>query len=267
MKRLAILSGVGLLVAVLHARVHAQPAEPSDLLKKARNPLADLVSVQVQPNFNFGAAPNKDTGYVFNLQPVVPIHLPAEWNLITRTIVPLLNEPPSEPGRGYTFGIGDTQTTLFLSPPSSPLLIWGFGPVLQFPSASATSLGSGKWEIGPAAVGILTWGSWVVGAQAYNLWSFAGDSTRPGVNQMLLQPLVTYTLPGDWYLTSSPQVTADWKVSSRDRWTVPIGAGIGKLFPIGRQPVSAQAEAYYNAERPTGASTWTAILTVQFLFP
>ena len=263
-----ILASVGLLVAVvLHARVQAQQAEPSDLLKKARNPLADLVSVQVQSNFNFDVGPNRDTQYVFNLQPVVPIHLPAEWNLITRTIVPLLNEPPSEPGQGYTFGIGDTQTTLFLSPPSSPLLIWGFGPVVQFPSASATSLGSGKWEIGPAAAGILTWGSWVVGAQAYNLWSFAGDSTRPDVNQMLLQPLVTYILPGDWYLTSSPQVTANWKASSRDRWTVPVGAGIGKLFPIGRQSVNTQAEAYYNAERPEGASTWTAIFTVQFLFP
>ena len=79
--------------------------------------------------------------------------------------------------------------------------------MLQFPSASATGLGSGKWEIGPAAAAILTWGSWVVGGQAYNLWSFAGDSTRPGVNHVLLQPLVTYTLPGDWYLTSSPQVT------------------------------------------------------------
>ena len=147
------------------------------------------------------------------------------------------------------------------------MFIWGVGPVLQFPSASATSLGTGKWEIGPAAAGILTWGSWVVGAQAYNLWSFAGDSTRPGVNQLLLQPLVNYTLPGDWYLTSSPQVTANWKASSRDRWTVPIGGGIGKVFTIGQQSVSAQAEAYYNAERPAGGSTWSAILTVQFLFP
>ena len=100
-----------------------------------------------------------------------------------------------------------------------------------------------------------------------NLWSFAGDRTRPDVNQLLVQPLVNYTLPGEWYLTSSPQVTANWKASSRDRWTVPVGAGVGKLIPIGPRSVSAQAEAYYNAERPAGASSWTAILTVQFLFP
>ena len=264
-----ILASVGLLVAMLHSSVPAQPAEPdrSDLVQKAQNPLADLVSVQIQPNFNFGLGENRDTQYVFNLQPNIPIHLPAEWNLIARTIVPLLNSPGSEPGEGYTFGIGDIQSTLFFSPPSSTTLILGVGPVFQFPSASATSLGSGKWEMGPAAAGILTWGSWVVGAQVYNLWSFAGDGTRPGVNQMLLQPLVNYTLPGDWYLTSSPQVTADWKASSRDRWTVPVGAGIGKLIPIGRQSMSVQAEAYYNVERPAGASTWTAILTVQFLFP
>ncbi len=257
-----------LLFAVLHSSASAQE-EPGrgDLVKKARNPLADLVSVQVQPNFNFGVGQNRDTEYVFDIQPVIPIHLPAAWNLFTRTIVPLINEPGSEPGQGYTFGMGDIQTTLLLSPPSSKTFIWGVGPVLQFPSASATSLGSGKWEIGPAAAAILTWGSWQVGTQVNNLWSFAGDRARPAVNQMLLQPLVNYALPDDWYLTSGPQVTANWKASSRDRWTVPVGGGIGKVFTIWQQAMSAQAEAYYNAERPAGGPTWSVILTVQFMFP
>lgn len=264
-----LLASVGLLVAVLQGSAHAQQTEPGQatLLQKALNPLADLVSAQVQSNFNFNVEPGRQTEYVFNFQANAPIHLPRDWVLITRTIVPLVNEPGSASGEGHTFGIGDIQPTLFLSPPSSTAFIWGFGPVAQFPSASATSLGSGKWELGPAVAGILTWGSWVAGAQVYNLWSFAGDSSRPAVNQMLLQPLVNYTLPGDWYLTSSPQITADWKVSSGERWTVPVGAGIGKLFPIGKRSVSAQAEGYYNVERPAGTSTWSVILTIQLLFP
>ena len=264
-----LLASVGLLVAVLQGNAHAQQTEPgqTNLLQKALNPLADLVSVQVQSNFNFNIEPGRQTEYVFNLQANVPIHLPKDWTLITRTIVPLVNEPGSESGEGHTFGIGDIQPTLFLSPPSSTAFIWGFGPVAQFPSASATSLGSGKWELGPAVAGILTRGPWVVGVQVYNLWSFAGDSARPAVNQMLLQPLVSYTLPGDWYLTSSPQITADWKAPLGDRWTVPVGAGIGKLFSIGGRSVSAQAEGYYNVERPAAASTWSVIFTVQLLFP
>ena len=135
------LTSAGLLFAFLHSSVQAQQAGSNggDLVQKARNPLADLVSVQVQPNFNFGVGQSRDTEYVVNLQPNIPIHLPGEWNLIARTIVPLLNEPPSEPGQGYTFGIGDIQTTLFVSPPSSTMFIWGVGPVFQFPSASATS--------------------------------------------------------------------------------------------------------------------------------
>ena len=262
-----IIATVGLLLATLFSNVGAQQTQAYNLVKEARNPLAELISLQVQPNFNFGVGQNRDTEYVFNIQPVIPIHLFAEWDLITRTIVPLLNEPPSGPDEGYTFGIGDIQTTLFLSPPSSTRFIWGFGPVLQFPSASAMSLGSGKWEIGPALAGILTLESWVIGAQAYNLWSFAGDSTQPEVNHLLLQPLLTYTLLDDWYLTSSPQVTADWKAGSRERWTVPVGGGIGKLLPLGRQQMIVQVEGYHNAERPTGAAAWSTILTVQFLFP
>src|SRR5215470_13147684 len=183
-----------------------------------RNPLSDTVSLQVQSNFNFEVGANRDTEYVFNVQSNIPISLPGEWRLITRTIVPLVNEPGA-PGERYTFGIGDIQPTLFLSPPSAETFIWGIGPVLQFPSASATSLGSGKWEIGPAAAAILNWGPWQVGAQVNNRWSFAGDRSRPSVNEFFIQPLVNYTLPEAWYLTWGPQVTANWKASAEDRWT------------------------------------------------
>jgi hypothetical protein len=251
----------------MQARALAQEQpDANQFVKDARNPLADQISVQAQPNFNFGAAPDRDTQYVFNIQSTVPIHFGA-WTLFNRTILPLIDQPGSEPGQGYTFGIGDIQPTLFLSPPSSKSFIWAFGPVFQFPSASSTSLGTGKWEIGPTAAAILTGSWWQVGAQVNNLWSFAGDASRPAVNTMLLQPQVNLFLPHDWYFTFGPQMTANWKASSGNQWTVPVGGGIGKAFTIGRQGGTAQIEAYSNVERPAGGPTWTVILTVQFVFP
>src|SRR5215813_8546883 len=238
-----------------------------EFLKKARNPLDDQISFQIQPNFNFGGAPDRDTQYVFNLQPVVPINLSADWLLFSRTILPLIDQPGSESGQGYTFGIGDIQETLILSPPSSKTFIWGLGSVLQFPSASATSLGTGKWEMGPIGAAVFTSKWWQLTGQIYNLWSYAGDASRPAVNTMFLQPVLNVFLPRDWYLTFGPQVTANWKASAGNKWTVPVGGGIGRAFSIASKSGIAQVEAYNYVERPSGSATWTVILTVQFVFP
>jgi hypothetical protein len=259
---------IGLVTSPFPSQALAQEQSgASEFVKNARNPLADQISLQVQPNFNFGGAPDRDTQYVFNIQPVVPIHLPADWILFSRTILPLIDQSGSDPGQGYTFGTGDIQETLFLSPPSSKSFILGLGSVLQFPSASSTSLGSGKWEIGPAAAAILTGTWWQLGGQIYNLWSYAGDSSRPAVNTMFLQPLLNVFLPQDWYLTFGPQVTANWKASSGNQWTVPVGGGFGRAFSIAGQGGTAQVEAYRYVERPAGSATWTLIVTVQFVFP
>ena len=263
-----LLGSIVLLLAVLHSSAPAQEKpDPVDLVQKTKNPLANQVSIQFQPNFNFGVEPNRNTEYVFNLQPNIPIGLPGDWVVISRTILPLINEPGAESGQGYTFGIGDIQPTFFITPPSSETFIWGFGPVFQFPSASSTSLGTGKWEIGPTVAAVLNWGPWQLGAQINNLWSFAGDPGRSAVNEMFLQPQVNYTLPDAWYLTWGPQVTANWKAAAGDRWTVPVGAGFGKVISFGRQTLSVQAEGYYNAVRPSGGPTWSAILTIQLVFP
>ena len=264
----AVLLLVVCVLSLIHARALAQERpDASEFVKEARNPLADQISVQAQPNFNFGAAPDRDTQYVYNLQSVVPIHFAGAWTLFARAILPLIDQPGYERGHGYTFGIGDIQPTLIFSPPSSKSFIWGFGSVFQFPSASSTSLGTGKWEIGPTAAAVLTGSWWQLGGQLNNLWSFAGDASRPAVNTMLLQPLVNLFLPDDWYLTFNPQMTANWKASSGNQWTVPIGGGIGRAFTIGRQGGTAQVEAYSNVERPAGGPTWSVLVTFQFVFP
>ena len=260
---------IALLIAASRVGAQAQQTEPSltDLAKQAKNPLPDIVNLPIVHNFNFGAAPNHDMQYVLNVQPVIPFHLPGDWNLVTRTILAVINQPDVDRGQGSTFGLGDTDLSLFLSPPSSETFIWGLGPIIRFPTASADVLGGGKWGIGPTLAGVFTSGPWVVGALVNNVWSFAGDSTRPAVNQMLLQPSVTYNLPDGWFLTYGPEMTADWKAPSRDRWTVPIGIGAGKVVTIAKQSLNLQGEAYYNVERPAGAATWSFIFTLQLLFP
>jgi hypothetical protein len=253
------------LVACFPALGGAQDA--TDLAKKTQNPVADLISVPFQNNINFGVGPNDDVQYILNIQPVIPFRLTEDWNLISRTIAPLIYQPELAPGVGEVFGLGDIQQSLFLSPAKPGQLIWGIGPIFQFPSATDDALGQGKWGAGPTAVALTMQGPWVFGALINNVWSFAGDDARPDVNQMLIQPFLNFNLPAGWYLTASPVVTANWKADSDNRWTVPIGGGAGKILKIGAQPVNVQLSAYYNVVRPDDAAEWQLRLQIQLLFP
>jgi hypothetical protein len=241
--------------------------EETELAKKTQNPVSDLISVPFQSNFNFGVGPDDDLLYILNIQPVMPFRLTEDWNLITRTILPLIYQPELAPGVGETFGLGDLQTSLFFSPAKPSEIIWGIGPVLQFPTATDDVLGTGKWGIGATAVGLTIQGPWVVGALINNLWSFAGEGSRDDVNQMLIQPFPNYNFPGGWFLTSSPIITADWEADSDDRWTVPIGGGVGKIHRIGRLPVNLQLAGFYNVERPENGPDWTLRFQIALLFP
>jgi hypothetical protein len=241
--------------------------DDTELAKKTQNPVADLISVPFQNNINFGVGPEDDVQYILNIQPVIPFKLTEDWNLISRTIVPLIYQPELAPGLGDVFGLGDIQQSLFLSPAKPGKLIWGVGPILQFPTATDDSLGQGKWGAGPTAVALTVHGPWVLGTLINNLWSFAGESDRRDVNQMLIQPFVNYNLPHAWYVVTAPIITADWEADSDDRWTVPIGAGVGKIVRIGKLPVNAQASAYYNVERPDNAAEWQLRIQIQLLFP
>jgi hypothetical protein len=250
----------------------------TDLAKKTQNPVADLISVPFQNNFNFNTGPEKRSVWVLNVQPVIPIKLTEDWNLITRTIVPIINQPPLAPGVEQATGMGDINPSVFLSPSGSKEFIWGIGPTFTFPSATNRQLGSGKWSAGPAAVALTMQGPWVVGALINNQWSFAGwGPTR--VNALLLQPFVNYNFGEGWYLVTAPILTANWVASSGDKWTVPLGAGGGKLFrlkdlpggdalgKLGELPVNTQLQAFYNVVRPDDAATWQLRLQIQFLFP
>ena len=159
------------------------------------------------------------------------------------------------------------QLSLFRSPAKPRGILWGVGPIVSFPSATEDVLGTGKYSVGPTAAALAIEGPWVVGALVNNLFSVGSDSKRRDVNQMLVQPFVHDNLPGGWYLTSSPIITADWKADADQRWTVPVGGGIGKIFRIGKQPLNASLQTFYNAVRPDQTGDVSVRFEAQFLFP
>jgi hypothetical protein len=236
------------------------------LAREAQNPLAKLISVPLQNNFNFNVGPNNVTQYILNIQPVIPISLNDDWNLITRTIMPIINQPSPAPGAPQASGMGDINPTLFLSPANSGKLIWGFGPTFTLPTATDSLLGNQQWCAGPAVVALTMQGHWVVGALVNQQWSFAGWGDHY-VSAFLTQPFVNYNLPHGWYLTSSPVITADWDQRPGNQWVVPLGGGVGKLHRIGKLPVNFQLQAFGNVVKQDYGPDWQLRCQIQFLFP
>jgi hypothetical protein len=189
------------------------------------------------------------------------------WNLITRIIQPIVWQPYPNQNSGGEYGLGDMNPTFFLSPRNPGKLIWGVGPAFVIPTATNDILGQGKFSLGPSVVLLTQPGHWTIGGLVNNVWSVAGSGGRPPVNQMLLQYFLNYNLKHGWYITSQPIITADWRASSGNVWTVPFGGGIGKIAKLGNQPVNLTAQFYGNAVYPAGTSSWSMRLQIAFLFP
>ena len=241
--------------------------DTSDLAKQAQNPVASLISVPFQNNFNFDVGPREKMQDVLNIQPVIPFRVSNGWNVITRTIAPLIRQPELGPGLGNVSGLGDIQFSAFLSPAKPRGVLWGVGPIVSLPTATDDLLGTKKLGIGPTGVALATHGPWLVGTLVNNLFSVAGASDRQDVNQMLVQPFVIYNMPGGWYVVSSPIITANWKADSDQRWTVPLGGGLGRIFRIGKQPLNTALEAFHHVEHRDDAAGWSLRLQTQLLFP
>jgi hypothetical protein len=260
------------------AKEQLKPEEPeantgasTEALQKAtQNPVASLISVPIQNNNNFGMNPGYRTQDVLNIQPVIPIGISKDWNLLVRWIMPIVWQPlpnqPSTPETGV-YGLGDMVPTFFISPKNPGRLIWGAGPVFQLPTATSTYLGQGKLGIGPSIVVLMQPGHWTLGVLVNNVWSVAGSGSRPDVNQFLLQYFINYNLKKGWFITWQPTLTANWEAASGNQWTVPYGGGIGRIMKLGFQPVSLTAQFYGNAAHPVNTPSWTMRLQIAFLFP
>ena len=222
-RTLAIVTGVLLLCPAAGRAQQAAPAggHSAELAKKLANPISDLVSVPFQFNWEQNVGPSELTRFILNVQPVMPFELNADWNLITRVIMPLVSQPPLFSGGEAAFGISDITTSFFLSPrkagPGSRL---GAGPVIVLPSTSEPTLGSGKWSVGPTVVALKQDGPWTFGALWNQVWSFSGDASRADVNQMFLQPFLAYQATHTVTLTVQSEMTANWEADDQ-KWTDP----------------------------------------------
>ena len=255
---------VGMLAsALVSTGALAAQQSADELAQKAANPIADLMSIPFQNNTDFGLGEFDRTRNVLNMQPVVPL---AGGRLITRTIIPFVWLPNTAADTGsFSSGLSDVVFTAFYVP-SSGALMWGVGPVVEFPTGGA-SRGSEKWSIGPSIVVLKQSGPWTLGLLANNVWSIAGDADRESVSRGLLQYFIVRQLGNGWYVNSAPINTANWKAESGQKFLVPLGAGGGKLVFLGKLPVNMQSQVYYNVVKPDIGPDWQLRVQVQLLLP
>ena len=246
-------------ISMLYAQESAE-----DLSRQAANPLADLMSFPFQNNLNINYGKFNRNLNVLNIQPVLPF---ADGRIITRTIIPVLWIPDYAQESGmYSSGLGDISLTAFYTP-SGAEITWGVGPVLEIPTGGEKR-GTQKWGLGPSAVVLVQPGEWTFGALLNNVWSVAGESSRQDVNKMLLNLFIVYQLGEGWYVNSAPIITADWQAASGQQWTVPLGAGFGKLtFVGGKLPLNLQTQLYYNIVSPDFGPDWQWRVQAQVLLP
>ena len=263
---------VGLVVVALCPTARAQNSSTNSagsdaaLAMKLQNPVASLISVPFQNNFDFGAGPNGDGfQYKVNIQPVIPISLSEDWNLISRTILPVVYQE-NVVNTDSQSGLSDVLQSVFFSPnaPGPGGIIWGVGPALLFPTATDDLLGTEKFGAGPSAVLLKQSKGWTYGGLVNHLWSYAGNDSRSSVNATFLQPFVSYTTKKHTTVSLNTETSYDW---NGDQWTVPLNLAVSQLVHLGKQPVSFQIGGRYYAEAPDNGPEWGLRFSVTFLFP
>ncbi len=274
--------------ALSAAAQEAAPDQAGDLAKKLQNPVASLISFPLQSNFDFRIGPSDDGWrYTLNIQPVIPISIGSDWNLIVRTIIPYIHQEDVFKGSVLIFeedidgvpvevtsarplghvqdGLGDIIQSFFFSP-KEPVAGWilAAGPVFLYPSATDPLLGSEKWGTGPTGLILKQTGGWTYGILANQIWSFAGDAERRSVNATFLQPFISYTIKTKSTFGLNTESTYNW---NDNQWTVPLNLSVSQLLRIGKLPVSLAVGGRYYAEGPSGAPEWGIRFVVTPLFP
>jgi hypothetical protein len=239
-------------------------ADHAALAEQLQNPIANLTSVPLQSNFDFGIGQEAAFRYTLNFQPVVPISLSSDWSLISRTIAPIIYEEKTLPAGDDHAGLGDVLQSLFFVPAGSSPITWGVGPALSLPTATSDTLGSQQWALGPTAIALAQPSPWTVGVLANHLWSVAGNDDRADVNSTFLQPFASYTTRTATSLSASLEAVHDWE---GDSWSVPAILGLGQVFKVAEQPASVTLAGKYWLAGPEAGPDWGARLVLTLLFP
>ena len=274
--------GLASLLCSQFAFAMEEPRNSELWLRAAQNPLIPALSLPLNYTFH-GGADNGDVS-IGSIQPIFPVTL-GNWNIINQLSLNFIGTsgvvngiaelPEPYPGSGVA-GLGDTGFTSLFSPRSSGTFYWGIGPTFVFPTDTLFSstedrrsrqLGSGKFSIGPAAMFIYQPGPWTLGFKSTQIWSVLGSNSRENVSQLILEPFANYNLGEGWYLTSDMDMIANWNFDSGNRWTVPLGGGVGKLFNLDNFAINTKLQGYYNVVRPDGAPDWSMNFTLQFMLP
>lgn len=265
-----------IMVGVILGFLGSQPAHAEDikqLAEEAQNPVSDLVRVGFTNATFFGAGLNNHLFNNFQLETSTTRRF-GDWALLNRLTIPIPYFPATafEDKTGSLAGLGNIQYTGFFARDESKRrfkLIGGVGPTFVLNTATDNRLGSGKWSVGPTLAIVNLPDPWVIGAVVSNLWSFAGDNQRLKVNLFSVKPFLNYNFPNGWYLTSTPSITADWEAEDRrNRWTVPIGGGVGKVMFRGeKHPININLQGFYFLEKTDRAPDWSLQMQFQLLFP
>lgn len=241
-----------------------EAAQEAELAKKLQNPIADLISAPIQNNWDFGIGPADAMRYTANVQPIVPVSLSTNWLLVTRTILSVIYQEARFAGDGSHSGLGDTLQSFFLQPRAG-VGGWtvGAGPVLAYPTATDSVLGSGKWGAGPTAVAVHQRQGWTFGVLADHVWSYAGWGNAD-VSDTFVQPFVSYTTKTHTTLGLTSESSYDWQAH---QWTVPINLTLSQLLKVGKLPVQLGLGPRIYAKRPKGGPDWGFRFTVTLLLP
>jgi hypothetical protein len=254
--------------ALIAGTAQADEAYEYNIAMQLSNPVAALISVPLQLNYDQDIGPADDGDrWWLNVQPVIPFDLNDDWNLISRTILPLVHQSDIFPGAGSQTGTGDIVQSLFFSPkaPTSSGWIWGAGPVLLLPTGSNDLLTTDKWGAGPTAVVLKQSNGWTRGMLANHIWSFAGDDDRADVNATFMQPFLTYTTPTRWTFGLNTETTYDWE---NEQWSVPVSVSASKLVRFGQQLVSLGGGVRYWVDSPDSSPEGFGLrFTMTLLFP
>ena len=260
---------VACLVAPLSAQTNAVATmtaeQEAELAKQTLNPVAALISVPLQNNWDFGIGPNDAMKYTLNIQPVVPLSISDDWNLIVRTIVPVAELSPVYNGDKRHSGSGDITQSLFFSP-KEPWHDWivGAGPVGLYPSATDPVFGNQQWGAGPTFVVLQQQHGFTYGLLANHIWGFAGWGDQPTVNASFVQPFFSYSTKSYTSFGANTESTYNWQAHE---WTVPLNFTVTQLLKIGKLPISLQFGYRYYAQRPAGGPDWGLRASITFLFP